>query len=131
MNWTPATTDEQQAMLSALGLASTDAFFDAIPPDLRMKDWTVPADGQSEQTLRQSLALLAGENRTSAISFLGGGYYEHYIPAAVDALAGRSEFYTAYTPYQPECDQGTMQAIYEYQSAVYRMADMNCDNASL
>lgn len=131
MNWTPATTDEQQAMLSAIGLASTDAFFDVIPEALRMKDWTLPTEGMSEQALRQSLAQLAGENDTSAISFLGGGYYEHYIPAAVDALAGRSEFFTAYTPYQPECAQGTLQAIYEYQSAICRLADMECANASL
>ena len=131
MNWTPATDQEQQEMLSSLGLASTDAFFDSIPDALRMQHWKLPADGMSEQELRRHMATLAEENKGPLISFLGGGYYEHYIPAAVDALAGRSEFFTAYTPYQPECAQGTLQAIYEYQSAVCRLADMECANASL
>ncbi|HOM48355.1 MAG TPA: aminomethyl-transferring glycine dehydrogenase subunit GcvPA [Candidatus Hydrogenedentes bacterium] len=131
MDWTPATQKEQQDMLSELGLASTDAFFEAIPASLRMKDWKVPPEGMSEQELRTHLAVLAEANTPAPVSFLGGGYYDHYIPAAVDALAGRSEFFTAYTPYQPECAQGTLQAIYEYQSAVCRLADMECANASL
>ena len=131
MDWTPATQKEQQDMLRELGLASTDAFFEAIPASLRMKDWKVPPEGMSEQELRTHLAVLAEANTPAPVSFLGGGYYDHYIPAAVDALAGRSEFFTAYTPYQPECAQGTLQAIYEYQSAVCRLADMECANASL
>ena len=130
MNWTPATRAEQEAMLSLAGADSIDTFFDVIPEALRVRDWNLP-EGQSEFSLRRELAALAGENNTRYVSFLGGGYYDHYIPAAVDALSSRSEFYTAYTPYQPECAQGTLQAIYEYQSVISRLMDLECANASL
>ncbi|OQC04136.1 MAG: putative glycine dehydrogenase (decarboxylating) subunit 1 [Candidatus Hydrogenedentes bacterium ADurb.Bin101] len=130
MNWTPATKSEQAEMLSVIGADSMDAFFDVIPEALRSCDWNLP-DGLSEFALRRELETLAAKNNIQYISFLGGGYYDHYIPAAVDALSSRSEFYTAYTPYQPECAQGTLQAIYEYQSVVSRLMDLECANASL
>lgn len=130
MNWTPATLAEQREMLYAAGAASIDAFFEMIPEALRLRQWDLP-EGLSEFSLRRKLEALAGKNTVEYVSFLGGGYYDHYIPAAVDALAGRSEFYTAYTPYQPESAQGTLQAIYEYQSVVSRLTDMECANASL
>ena len=123
MNWTPATKSEQAAMLSVIGADSLDAFFDVIPEALRSCDWNL-TDGLSEFSLRRELEALAAKNNTRYISFLGGGYYDHYIPAAVDALSSRSEFYTAYTPYQPECSQGTLQAIYEYQSVVSLLMDL-------
>ncbi len=89
------------------------------------------AEGLSEQEVRQRLAELSAKNSTHLTCFLGGGFYDHFIPAAVYALTGRSEFYTAYTPYQPEISQGTLQAIYEYQSIICRLTDMEASNASL
>jgi len=130
MSWIPATDSERQAMLDVIGLNSVDDLFASIPPALKMKSWDLPP-GLSEMAVRAHTAKLAGMNDPGRVSFLGGGYYDHYIPAAVDALTGRSEFYTAYTPYQPECSQGTLQSIYEYQSAVCRLTGMEYANASL
>jgi glycine dehydrogenase subunit 1 len=87
--------------------------------------------GLSEQQVRNQLAELANKNSTNLTCFLGGGFYDHFIPAAVYSIISRSEFYTAYTPYQPELSQGTLQAIYEYQSAICRLTGMEVANASL
>jgi glycine dehydrogenase subunit 1 len=85
----------------------------------------------SEFELSRNLKKLAGRNSQELSYFIGGGYYDHLIPSVVDHLAGRSEFYTAYTPYQPECSQGTLQALYEYQTAICRLTGMEASNASL
>ncbi|MFA7691835.1 MAG: aminomethyl-transferring glycine dehydrogenase subunit GcvPA [Candidatus Hydrogenedentes bacterium] len=130
MDWIPVTSADEQDMLRIAGAASIEGFFEIIPEALRLKEWSLP-EGLSEFGLRRHLERMAEKNCTQYLSFLGGGYYDHYIPAAVDALAARSEFYTAYTPYQPECAQGTLQAIYEYQSVICRLTDMECANASL
>lgn len=130
MSWTPTTTEERDEMLRVIGVDSIDDLFTTIPPDLRLKSWDV-ADGISEMAVHKRLAQIASRNDAESICFLGGGYYDHYIPAAVDALTLRSEFYTAYTPYQPECAQGTLQSIYEYQSAICRLTKMEFANASL
>lgn len=130
MSFIPATDAERAAMLEVIGVRSIDDLFDVIPQELRPKSWQLPP-AMSEMAVRSHLAGLARRNDPGCISFLGGGYYDHYIPAAIDALQGRSEFYTAYTPYQPECSQGTLQAIYEYQTAVCRLTGMEYANASL
>jgi len=107
-----------------------EGLFADIPADLRCDGLEMPP-GISEQEVVSRLTKVAGRNAADLITFLGGGFYDHYIPAAVGALVGRSEFYTAYTPYQPEVSQGTLQAIYEYQSMICRLTDMEVANASL
>jgi len=123
------TDDQRQQMLDELGLTMDDLFRD-IPVSLRCPGLNLP-DGLSEQQVRQHLTELAAKNATHLACFLGGGFYDHFIPAAVNAVTSRSEFYTAYTPYQPELSQGTLQAIYEYQSVLCRLTDMEASNASL
>ena len=125
-----ANTDEQRReMLSELGLSMEDLFAD-IPASSRCPDLDLPP-ALSEQAARQRLARIAGKNHVDLTLFLGGGFYDHFIPAAVPALTSRGEFYTAYTPYQPEVSQGTLQAIFEFQSSICRLTDMECANASL
>ena len=107
-----ANTDQQrQEMLQQINLSMDDLFAD-IPENLRCDSFNLP-DGISEQEVRRHLSALAKKNSTDLTCFLGGGFYDHFIPAAVNAIVSRSEFYTAYTPYQPETSQGTLQAIYE------------------
>ncbi len=130
MSWIPATDADREQMLEAAGVASIEDLFEAIPAELRLKAWNLPP-GASEMAVRKALNDLAAANVCGRASFLGGGFYDHFIPAAVDTLTSRSEFYTAYTPYQPECAQGTLQSVYEYQSAVCRLTDLECANASL
>lgn len=130
MSWVPVTDQERDEMLDTIGVSSMDDLFATIPPEFRLQSWDVP-DGISQMAVRDLLEGIAAKNDAGHISFLGGGYYDHYIPATVDALAGRSEFYTAYTPYQPECAQGTLQSIYEYQTAICRLTQMEFANASL
>jgi glycine dehydrogenase subunit 1 len=125
-----ANTDAQQKqMLDEIGLRAEDLFGE-IPKDLFCKDLRLP-EGLSEQDVRTRLAELSRKNFIDLTLFLGGGFYDHFIPAAVPALAGRAEFYTAYTPYQPEVSQGTLQAIYEFQSMICRLTGMEVSNASI
>lgn len=130
MSWIPTTPDDERAMLEAIGVLDIEALFAAIPKELRTQRWSIP-EGLPEIAVQRHCEALAAQNDTSKVCFLGGGYYDHYIPPAVDALTARSEFYTAYTPYQPECSQGTLQSIYEYQSMICRITDMDFANASL
>ena len=123
------TPQQREQMLRELGIAADDLFGD-IPPELRCGDLPLPK-GMCEQEVRRHTERLAGRNASHLTSFLGGGFYDHFVPAAVDALISRGEFYTAYTPYQPEISQGTLQAVYEYQSAICRLTDMEVANASL
>ena len=130
MPFIPHTPDEVQEMLSVVGVRNLDDLFADIPPEMRPKHFDLPK-GQSEFAVCRYFEDLAAANVSPSVSFLGAGFYAHYVPRAVDALSGRSEFYTSYTPYQAECSQGTLQAIFEYQTAVSRLLDMDCANASV
>ncbi len=130
MAWIPTTKNDEQEMLKTIGIPSMESLFQDIPPSLRLKSWNVP-EALSEVEAYQRLDSLSCKNKVDTISFVGGGFYDHYIPAVVDYLSQRSEFSTAYTPYQPECAQGTLQSIYEYQTALCRLTDMEVANASL
>lgn len=123
------TYEQQKQMLADIGL-SMDQLFADIPWNLLCESFNLPA-GLNEQTVRSKLTELSQKNSTNLTCFLGGGFYDHFIPAAVSAIVSRSEFYTAYTPYQPELSQGTLQAIYEYQSVICRLTQMQASNASL
>ena len=129
MEFIPNTAEQQKEMLESIGLTMADLFGD-VPPELMATSFNLP-HGLSEQEVRERLAELAGKNSIDLTLFLGGGFYDHFIPSAVYSIISRSEFYTAYTPYQPEISQGTLQAIYEFQSAVCRLTDMEVSNASL
>ena len=132
MTYISNTQEDKLQMLKTIGINDGDVekLFKDIPKNLRVRSFNIPS-GKSEYEVTRHIKRLASKNNTGLISFLGAGYYDHFIPAAVDALASRSEFYTAYTPYQPEASQGTLQAIYEYQSAISRLTHMEVTNASL
>jgi len=134
MSFISVTPDQRAEMLRTCGAASIDDLFTDIPDSLAPPPSAQKffnTDGLSELETTAECERLASANDTRLISFLGGGFYDHFIPAAVDAIASRSEFYTAYTPYQPELSQGTLQAIYEYQSQICRLTGMEVSNASL
>ena len=107
-----------------------DDLFVDIKPAQRPKSFDLPI-GKSEMEVVEHIRRLSAKNRNDLVLFIGGGYYDHYVPAAVGALISRSEFYTAYTPYQPECSQGTLQALYEYQSSICGLTGMEVANASI
>src|SRR5881398_3436413 len=120
-------------MLAAIGVSSIDELFAPIPPDVRLgRPLDIPA-ALSEIELDGRVAELAAKNKAAGqhVCFLGGGSYDHFIPTVVDAIAGRSEFYTAYTPYQAEASQGSLQAFFEYQTLICQLTGMDLANASL
>jgi glycine dehydrogenase subunit 1 len=120
-------------MLSALGLASLDDLYAHIPEGVLIDHRLDIPDGVSEMELLDDLRRLAGRNRHAdeLVCFAGGGAYDHYVPAVVWSLAGRSELQTSYTPYQPELSQGVLQALFEYQSMVCDLTGLEVSNASL
>ena len=130
MPFIPHTEQDLQAMLDCIGVRDLNALFEAIPQEFKPKSFDLPK-GLSEMDTCAHFEQLAAKNRELSACFLGAGFYDHHIPKAVDALAGRSEFVTAYTPYQAECAQGTLQAIFEYQTAMTRLFAMDCANASV
>lgn len=128
--FTPHTPDEIKEMLSELELSNIGELFTDIPLSLRPKSFDIPA-GITEYEALGTLHSMASRNNISAPLFMGGGYYDHFIPSAVQALSSRSEFSTAYTPYQAEASQGTLQAIFEYQTMMARLTALDVSNASL
>jgi glycine dehydrogenase subunit 1 len=127
------TPDDQQAMLRQIGVASVQDLFANIPPHLRLNRPLAIPPALSEQELTRHVQGLAARNRSAddAVCFLGGGAYDHFIPAVVDAVAGRGEFYTAYTPYQAEASQGSLQAFFEFQTLICQLTGLDVANASL
>lgn len=126
----PHTPDDIRQMLEKIGVNSIDDLFADIPPQVRLqKEYDLP-EAMSEEELRAHFNNLGAKNMQQVI-FAGGGAYDHYTPSAIDALTSRSEFLTAYTPYQPEISQGTLQYIFEYQSHICELTGMDCTNASM
>ncbi len=131
MNPYIANTDaDVQKMLEVLGMSCVDDLFLDIKKEHAPRSFDLP-EGYSEYEVVSRINQLAGKNSSNLVLFIGGGYYDHYIPAAVSSLISRGEFLTAYTPYQPECSQGTLQALYEFQSLICALTDMEIANASL
>jgi len=127
------TPDDVRVMLGAIGLDALDQLFDMIPPEYRLKrPLAIPeALGELELTTHVGAMLARNVGADARPCFLGAGSYDHFIPAVVDTLAARGELYTAYTPYQPEASQGTLQATFEYQTLVTQLTGMDVANASL
>jgi glycine dehydrogenase subunit 1 len=129
MSYSPHTAADRERMLAAIGVGSVDDLFADIPAAVRATGFDLPAP-LSEQEVRAELSRLAGRNRIPRVSFLGAGVYRHLVPSVVSEVIGRSEFSTAYTPYQPEVSQGTLQSIYEFQSLICELTGMEVATAS-
>jgi len=133
MNYLPNTDQDRSAMLRAIGVSSIEELFGDIPKSIRpQKPMAIPC-GLSEFEVKKLVSSLSKKNLNleDLSCFLGAGAYDHYIPSFVDQLLLRSEFYTAYTPYQPEISQGTLQAIFEYQTMICELTGMDISNASM
>ena len=131
MTYIPHTEAERSQMLAAIGVESLDALYADLPADVRFPDLALP-EPASEMEVMEELQLLSEANLhvRQARCFLGAGAYNHYVPSVVDHVLLRNEFYTAYTPYQPEVSQGTLQAIFEFQSLIIFLTGMEVANAS-
>ena len=133
MRFAPHTDDDVREMLARCGLDSLDQLFDQIPPSVRLDRPLDLPDGVSEMEILDDMRRLSALDRSAddLVCFAGAGAYDHYVPSVVWALAGRSEFYTSYTPYQPELSQGVLQALFEYQSMICELTGLEVSNASL
>ena len=129
----PASDADREAMLREIGVARIDDLFASIPPGLRLKgDLAIPGPLSEPELLAELSGLARANHEIPAESqFLGGGAYRHFVPAVVDHLIGRTEFYSSYTPYQPEISQGTLQAIFEYQTLICQLTELDISNASM
>ncbi len=133
MDYLQITSEQRQHMLATIGATSVDDLFTAIDAGHRLNRPLDLPPGQSELDLQRQLATLAAQNRTAdcAACFMGGGAYDHFIPSTVNDIASRGEFVTAYTPYQAEASQGSLQAFFEFQTQIARLTGMDVANASL
>ena len=129
----PMTTEDEKEMLQTIGVDSIDDLFSDIPSNVRFKGEYAIKPAKSESALLKELAEMAAKNADlkSYSSFLGAGVYDHYMPVIVDHVISRSEFYTAYTPYQPEISQGELQAIFEFQTMICELTGMDVANSSM
>ncbi len=129
----PLTEKDKQEMLQTIGAKSIGELFGDVPSDILLNRDLNIAEGEAETTLLRRLNRIASKNVTKEThtSFLGAGVYDHYAPSVVDAMISRSEFYTAYTPYQPESSQGELQAIFEFQTLICELTDMDVANSSM
>ena len=130
MPFIPHTDTDVREMLAAIGAPSIDALFDEIPAELRIKSLAGIPEGLTEMEVGRLMEERAGRDG-KPLNFIGAGAYEHFIPAAVWAIVTRGEFYSAYTPYQAEASQGTLQLLYEYQTMMSGLTGMEVSNASL
>lgn len=130
--WVGAGDDDRRHILRELGLDSIDRLFDSIPAEVCVDRLDLPA-ARDEESVRLALSRMATENLSMACapSFLGAGVYRHVQPSVVDAVLSRAEFFTSYTPYQPEISQGTLQVIFEFQTLMTRLTELEVANASL
>lgn len=129
-NFVANTEIVKQEMLDSIGISSVEELFDMVPEAARMKELNLP-DAISEMEAQSVIREIAGKNKVDYACFLGGGAYRRFIPAAVNQISSRFEFNTAYTPYQPEISQGTLQVIYEFQSMICDLTGMDVSNASV
>lgn len=129
----PLTEKDKQEMLQIIGAKSIGELFGDVPSDILLNRDLNIAEGEAETTLLRRLNRIASKNITKEThtSFLGAGVYDHYAPSVVDAMISRSEFYTAYTPYQPEISQGELQAVFEFQTLICELTDMDVANSSM
>jgi glycine dehydrogenase subunit 1 len=132
-SYVSATDADRQEMLAAIGVSSIEELFADVPAALRLDPSAFSEPGRSEQEVYEELRALAARNASTEeeLSFLGGGMYDHYVPALIDSIILRSEFLTPYTPYQPEISQGGLQAMFEYQTAISELTGLPVSNASV
>lgn len=129
----PMTSEDKQEMMKAIGIEDTDELFADIPAGVRLQKELDLKQPINEYALTKELTALANKNicTKEVVSFLGAGVYDHYIPSIVDHVISKSEFYTAYTPYQPEISQGELQAIFEFQTMISELTGLPVANSSM
>lgn len=129
-NYLPSTREQRQAMLQEMGFQSLDELFEGLPQDMLLKELNL-AEGVSELEVDTYVRQIASKNKVYSSIYRGAGAYDHYIPAVVRRMVAKEEFVTAYTPYQAEISQGILQAIFEYQTMICNLTDMDVSNASV